>query len=320
MKTFICRVVLLVPCLIFCAAVSAGEPMEDETGYFAQASEHWSNVSTEQKLSLPVSELSESAHSPKKEDYSLVSISDSKPAQTERLFYLYLDPLRYNGIPSDFGTGFYDSGVPLREYDRKLLEIFERWNKEIKSVQDNRRQKKNDRRETSIGEEAYNNSLDWLNDALWENINIKGVRITQKEFLYRDDYVYGIPITMDGLKKTAAWKSRLLLSVVIDVPSLEGFDFNRWVIKNSKIISEEPQSCSFENANIINSEFFGPFSYNQIRDAANFNINSSHEDIHLFVKREQLPKDWKNESGRNRFKTRSLRNGVLEFTPKNSVE
>ena len=239
----------------------------------------------------------------------------------KELFYLYLDDENAGlfSSPRHRIIGWYNSGVPRSACDSKLLAIVDRWNDELEKLQV---RSASSQELKTVLEKARFNAKKWLNDDLWENINITGVRISkEKSLLFKEsEVVFGVPITLAALKKTSPWKTQRLWHIVVDVPSLEGFDFSGWNISNSKIISDDPSSCKFDRARIADSEFCGPFSYEQIRSTKNFNNSDALGEIHLSARRDTLPKDWKDDEGHNRFKVRAkhrVRDGeILEFSVK----
>ncbi len=265
MKTFIYRVALLVPCLLFVSAVSAGEPMEDETGYFAQASGHWSSVSTEQKLFLPVSELPESVLQ-----------------QRERFCYLYLFPSQLS--PSTLRPEFRQK---FKEWDEAI------WRERQSRAASGGRY---DLAETVCAKEEK-----WLDAEQWNAVEFFGATLSDQCCLTVEedgealDVVYGLPISFEALKQTPTWRTKRLLYTTLKFHSLDEFSFKDWKITKSTLSIEVPSSCDLSGAQLEYAEFRGPFTCRQILSTANYKDKNFNE-LKLWMKEPEIPDDWNYEA------------------------
>lgn len=228
MKTFICRVVLLVPCLLFVSAVSAGEPMEDETGYFAQASERWSSVSTEPKLFMPVSELPE-----------------SDLQQRGRFYYLYLFPSKL--APSTLRPEICQK---FREWDDAI------WRERQLRAENGGRY--------DLAESVCAKAGKWLGAEQWDAAELFGTTLSDQRCLTVEkdgeglDVVYGLPISYEAWKQTPMYRTKRLYHMTLKFHSMEDFWFRDWKIKNATFLVDVPESCDLRGARLENVEIRNP--------------------------------------------------------------
>ena len=265
MKSFVCRVAPFVLWMMIVSVASAGEPLEDETGYFAQASAHWTSVSTEPELFMSVSELPE-----------------SDLQQRGRFYYLYLFPSQLS--PSTLKPEFRQK---FKEWDDAIWQ-----ERQLRAAKGER---------YDLAESVCVKEGKWLDAEQWNVAELFGATLSDQRCLTVDeggegfDVVYGLPISFDALKQTPTWRVKRLLYMTLKFHSLDGFSFKDWKISKSTLSIKAPSSCDLTGAKLQNAEFYGPFTCRQIISTANYK-DKSFEELKLWIKDTEIPDDWHYEA------------------------
>lgn len=251
--------------LVLLSAVSAAEPPEDETGYFAQASGRWSSVSTEPTLFLPVSELPE-----------------SELQQRERFYYLYLFPSQLS--PSTLRPEFRQK---FKEWDEAIWQ-----ERQLRAARGER---------YDLAEYVCAKDEKWLDAEQWDAAEFYGATLSDQRCLTVEeddealDVVYGLPISFEALKQTPTWRTKRLLYTTLKFHSLDEFSFKDWKITKSTLSIKVPSSCDLSGAQLENAEFRGPFTCRQILSTANYKDKTFNE-LKLWMKESEIPDDWRYEA------------------------
>ena len=265
MNAFFSYVTTLVLYFICVITVSAEEPFGDETGYFAQASTHWSSVSIEPELFLAVSDLPE-----------------CELQNHGRFFYLYLFPSQLS--PSTLRPEFREK---FKEWDDAI------WSeRQLRAASGGR---------YDLAESVCAKDEKWLDGEQWNAAEFYGATLSDQRCLSvaEDgetlDVVYGLPISFEALKETPTWRTKRLLYTTLKFHSLDEFSFKDWKITKSTLAIKVPSSCDLSGAQLENAVFRGPFTCRQILSTANYKDKTFNE-LKLWMKESEIPDDWRYEA------------------------